>query len=706
MFLLIGENTDNKKIQFRGFMKKFLTFIATFTITFAGLTPAYANTEPVGAETGEYAGEEYEGSNVDIEVKEGSLASLRLTDMVIVSSGVEAHTVAQQYESFEKLFTSETYNVYYLTKSDAFTLRSMFTDVSIETMQTFEAETAVTVQNPTPSWGLDRIDSPTSLDNTYSYSASGRNVDIYVVDTGVLTTHQDFTGKIERGFTVYEDEFGFDGCHWHGTHVAGTAGGKTHGVAKNANIVPVRVLDCNNTGFTSNVIAGLDWIINTHDGGPAVVNLSLAGGLSIALNNAVLALTEAGFVVAAAAGNNAEDACGFSPASSPTAITVGGTDINNAFYTDSNFGSCVDINAPGVNIVSAYNTSNTATAIATGTSMAAPHVAGVAALLLEINPTATPVDIETQIKNFATPSVITGVPSGTVNSLLTYINSLNTELSFTVDGDVDGWVAENVLTPKTFNINVSSGFTNSASLSITGAPAGVTASVNGLTVIFNGTPAQHGSYNISFTLSEGGESLTVETPVIVAPPSPNINLSTSTVTITSHQMLRQNVSVSPNTAFTENAVITVSSGLPLGMVARVSGNNVFFVGKTARYGTFRVNITATEGEKSATQSFTVNVNLISTPNRPRVSFSETATNVTATIVPPSPGFKRPDRYTFTLTRNGTVVETRTIRISNTTSMVRYSSSAIASGSGDYVLRVAARNNAGSSAPLSSRVFSF
>ena len=285
-----------------------------------------------------------------------------------------------------------------------------------------EVDAPVTVsatEQPAP-WGLDRVDQHAlPLSGSYSWTAAGAGVSAYVVDTGVLASHVEFGGRVAAGWTAVADGRGSGDCNGHGTHVAGTVAGTTYGVAKAATIVPVRVLDCTGSGFNSDVVAGLDWIAANHAAGaPAVVNLSLGGAASAAVDSALQGVINDGVTAVVAAGNSAADACGSSPARLPAAVTVAASDSADRQASFSNFGSCVDLYAPGVGITSAYYTSTTATASMSGTSMAAPHTAGAAALLLSQNPALTPAQVASTLTSNATAGVIVGYGTGTPNRLL------------------------------------------------------------------------------------------------------------------------------------------------------------------------------------------------------------------------------------------------------------------------------------------------
>lgn len=269
---------------------------------------------------------------------------------------------------------------------------------------------------PNATWGLDRVDQrDLPLDGTYTYDTTAANVRAYIVDTGVRASHNDFGGRVLSGFTAINDGRGSNDCNGHGTHVAGTVAGATWGLAKAARIVPVRVLNCQGSGTNSGVIAGMDWIAANHVK-PAVANMSLGGGASVATDNAVANMRNAGVTVVVAAGNENQNACNVSPARSSNAITVGSSTSNDTRSNFSNWGNCVDIFAPGSSIRSTWHTSNAATNTISGTSMAAPHVAGIAALYLADNPQATPTEVENAIVNNASSGKLTGL-NGSPNLL-------------------------------------------------------------------------------------------------------------------------------------------------------------------------------------------------------------------------------------------------------------------------------------------------
>ena len=247
-----------------------------------------------------------------------------------------------------------------------------------------------TAQN-NATWGLDRVDQvdrPLSSQYVYQYRGSGAYA--FVLDTGIFASHQDFGGRVLPGAGFISDGQGSNDCNGHGTHVAGTIGGSQWGVAKDVKLVPVRVLDCAGSGSWSGIIAGIDWVTAQTHLRPAVANLSLGGALSTTVNAAVAAAVGKGVTMVVAAGNSGANACNYSPASEPSAITVGATTSADARASYSNFGSCLDLFAPGSSITSSWYTGPAAVQTISGTSMAAPHVAGAAALALAANPASTP----------------------------------------------------------------------------------------------------------------------------------------------------------------------------------------------------------------------------------------------------------------------------------------------------------------------------
>ena len=294
---------------------------------------------------------------------------------------------------------------------------SLKSDASVMSVEQDQVMRLVTTQ-ANPTWGIDRIDQRNlPLSNSYTYGPDGSGVTVYIIDTGMNFTHTEYAGRAFLGIDeVTPGGTGAD-CNGHGSHVTGTAGGTTYGVAKNVRLVAVRVLDCSGSGFTSGVIAGVDWV-TANKTLPAAANMSLGGSFSTTLNAAVENSIAAGVVYALAAGNSAGNACNESPSSAPSAIVVAATDSTDKFAFFSNFGTCVRIAAPGVNIKSAWIGSNTATNIISGTSMASPHVAGAAALYLQSFPTATPAQVRSALTSNATSGVITGVPAATPNLLL------------------------------------------------------------------------------------------------------------------------------------------------------------------------------------------------------------------------------------------------------------------------------------------------
>jgi subtilisin family serine protease len=299
-----------------------------------------------------------------------------------------------------------------MTEDEALALSE---DPRVQFVEEDQIYTADTTQTGA-TWGLDRIDQRNRpLNGTYVYNWTGSGVRAYVIDTGIRTTHTQFGGRASAVF----DAFGGNGqdCNGHGTHVAGTIGGSTYGVAKSVMLRAVRVLDCNGSGSTSGVIAGVDWVTNNHIS-PAVANMSLGGGASSSLDTAVNNSINSGVTYSIAAGNSNTDACTQSPARVAAAITVGSTTSTDARSSFSNFGTCVDIFAPGSSITSAWATSDTATNTISGTSMATPHVTGVTALYLQAHPGSSPATIRNALVNGSTTGRITGVGTGSPNRLL------------------------------------------------------------------------------------------------------------------------------------------------------------------------------------------------------------------------------------------------------------------------------------------------
>ncbi|MDQ3634908.1 MAG: S8 family serine peptidase [Acidobacteriota bacterium] len=372
------------------------------------------------------------------------------------------------------------------------------------------------------TWGLDRIDQrDLPLNGTYTYNADGTGVRAYIIDTGIRASHNEFGSRVTGGYTAINDGRGTDDCNGHGTHVAGTTGGSVYGVAKNVTLVPVRVLDCRGSGTTSGVIAGVDWVTANNNGAAAVANMSLGGGASSTLDTAVSNSINAGITYAVAAGNDNLNACNYSPARVASAITVGATTNTDARASYSNFGSCLDVFAPGSSITSAWHTGDTATNTISGTSMASPHVAGVAALILQGNPTASPSSVTTTITSNATTNKVTSAGTGSPNLLL--------YMAF-ISGGGGG-----TNTPPTASFTFScSGLTCSFNGSGSSDPDGSISSytwnfgdgTTGTGATTSRTYASGGTYTVTLTVTDnGGATGSTSQSVTATAPGSNITLS-------------------------------------------------------------------------------------------------------------------------------------------------------------------------------------
>ncbi|MET9863580.1 S8 family peptidase [Streptomyces smyrnaeus] len=273
-----------------------------------------------------------------------------------------------------------------------------------------------TQPNP-PSWGIDRVDG--SLNRSYSYPNEGSGVTAYIVDTGVDMTHPDFTGRARSGYDFIDNDNNASDCQGHGTHVAGTVGSRSYGVAKNVDLVAVRVLNCQGSGQWSQVIGGIDWVARNADG-PSVANMSLGGGASSSVDQAVQGAIDSGVTFAVAAGNDSRNACNTSPARVPAAITLGSTDRGDGRSYFSNYGRCLDLFAPGGSITSTRNGGGSTTM--SGTSMATPHAAGAAALYLSAHRGASPGQVRDALVNNAQSGVVGNPGSGSPNRLLNVSN--------------------------------------------------------------------------------------------------------------------------------------------------------------------------------------------------------------------------------------------------------------------------------------------
>ncbi|MEU8753022.1 S8 family peptidase [Streptomyces chartreusis] len=350
-------------------------------------------------------------------IKDSYIVTLKKNAGLKASSAAGKDLVEEYGGTVKKTFT-KALNGYSAALSAA-EARRLAADPAVASVeQNQRVRLADTTQTSAP-WGLDRIDQAAlPLSGTYTYpDSAGSGVTAYVIDTGVRITHQQISGRASYGYDAVDGDTTASDGNGHGTHVATTIAGSTYGVAKKAKIVAVRVLDNSGSGTTAGVIAGIDWVTDNHSG-PSVANLSLGGGASTTLDTAVRNSIASGVTYAVAAGNSSANASSYSPARVTEAITVGATTSSDARASYSNYGSVLDIFAPGSSITAGWYTSDTATNTISGTSMATPHVAGAAAVYLASHTSATPAAVASALTGGATAGVVTSPGSGSPNRLL------------------------------------------------------------------------------------------------------------------------------------------------------------------------------------------------------------------------------------------------------------------------------------------------
>ena len=512
--------------------------------------------------------------------------------------------------------------------SDA-AVASLRNDARVAYVEQDQVAHMIGVQSPVPSWGLNRVDQPSlPLDQNYNYSQDGTGVDAYIIDCGILLSHTDFGGRAHTGFDAITTGGAAIDANGHGTHVAGTVGGTAYGIAKNVNLIAVRVLDATGSGTYSQVIAGIDFVTSdhaSHPSRPAVANMSLGGGVSAALDDAVKRSIASGVTYCIAAGNSAANASTSSPADVVDAITVGASDVTDKFASFSNYGTLVDIIAPGVNITSDWFSSTTATNTISGTSMATPHVTGVVALYLQENPSATTAQIQAAIINNSYPNKITGVPTGTTTKLLSsvvgtlpalpsipnspvLVSPTNAAIGISATPSVSlSWNASSGASSYSVQLSTSASFATIA-LSATGI-TGTSLAVTGLagnTVYYWRVAATNlggtSSYSSANSFSTAVIITKPTTPVLTSPLNAATGIAIPT-TLTWNKVTgatSYSVQVSKTNTFTTSSLVYNVTGLTAN-ASSVSG----LVTKTKYY--WRVNATNSAGTSSwssSTRSFT------------------------------------------------------------------------------------------------------